>query len=185
MQILNLVSAIIITAILYFVLILPISVRFDNFYSSECKKLFYNISIYNLIKINSGYAEYDKGQIIFHVSNNKALILDLKSLTGLQEGVKPLKNYQVVSIKTKLELGGGGNCLAVYSIGYIISYFQNLICWIMMNKKPYLTLKNNVDLYENANFVNVYCESIVFFNLLSVSISLIKTLMEKLCKKKT
>ena len=170
-----LTAIILIFSILIFTIFIYIDIKFDKDYG----KIQYKIKVF-FIKILYGYIEKASDGIIIHLNRRKAVLIYYKNLFGMKEKVKPLKDYHLIKFYSELNIGVRDNFLLSFEIGYFYNFISEIISWITYHKKPYFKLSNYVNVYENKNIFKYECDSTVVFNLLMVTISLIKILVGKI-----
>ena len=166
--------------VLYILLIFPIYLNEYLYFSIETKKLFFSIKIFKVIKILSGYAEVKKDGIFIHLTRKKAILIPYSSLTSMKKKVKPLKDYHIIKWEFEADLGFVDNTVLALETAFLVNYLTSFINWITSNIKPYLIVKNNVNVYEAQNVFRIYFYGTVLLNLLMVILSLIKIILEKI-----
>ncbi len=166
-------------SVIYLTLIFPIFVNVSGKISFNEKKANFSVSIYNLIKIINGFAKISTTGIILKINKSNKKIL-YKNLVNFRKKFKPLKDYHLISFYSRLELGSKQDLIKSLEISFLYNYvFQN-VKWFYYHKKPYLRLKNSINIYDNKTFVDYFFNGTVVFNLLMVIISVIKILVEKI-----
>ncbi len=172
--------------IVFTFLIFPIFINLDIFFSKYNRKIFFQIKLFKIIKILSGYATLEKDGIAIHVKNNKAIIIPFTDFFSFRTKIKPLKDLHIYNINLNFGIGVSQREITCFSLGFICSFMSNIIGKIIYEEKPYITFNTNYLFFNNKEYY-AYGNISVVFNILVVFISLIKVLMEKilLWKKKT
>lgn len=165
---------------LFVLLIFPIYLNGYLYFTLDIKKLFFSIRIFKVIKILSGYAELKKDGIFIHLTRKKAVLIPYSSLTGMKKKVKPLKDYHIIKWEFEADLGFSNNTLLALESAFFVNYITSFINWITSNVKPYLIIKNNVNVYESQSVFRIYFYGTVLLNLLMIILSLIKIILEKI-----
>ena len=165
---------------LYILLIFPIYLNGYLYFSLDVKKLFFSIKLFKAIKLFSGYAELRKEGIFIHLTRKKAILIPYSSLTSMKKKVKPLKDYHIIKWEFEADLGMENNTLFALETAFFINYFTSFINWLTSNIKPYLIIKNNVNVYDSKNVLRLYFYGTVLLNSLMILLSLVKILLEKI-----
>lgn len=161
------------------VLIFPLFLSINLIYSKDENKLFFCIYLFGILRIASGYAELLKDCIAVHVSEKKAFLIFYGKLLNLNKSIKPLKDYHFIKFTSLIEIGGE-NLLIPKAASFIYNYVWGFITWFFYNKKPYLKLKNDVNIYENKDILNIFIDTKIVLNLLMIFLSMIKIITEKI-----
>ena len=166
--------------IIFTLLIFPIFLNIDVYYRKDIKKVFFNICIYKRLKVFGGYISIIKDGLLIHYTNKKALLISFKSIFGIKNKVKPLKDYHFININSLIESDYSDNQLNTTVLAFVYVWHNQLIGRILAELKPYLKYKNEIELYEYKKETCLYLETTTIFNLLMIIISLIKMLVEKM-----
>ena len=167
-------------AIFFAILIFPIYINTNCFINKESKKIFFKIDAFKIIKIVGGYISFYKQGLAIHISEKKALLIPFKNFIGIKEKVKPLKDYHFIKFNSLIEIGTYDNLIFPIVFSNIYAWHNNLLGRILYNKKPYIDYRNDVNIIENENSLNVYVKLVTILNLLMILISLIKIITEKI-----
>lgn len=165
--------------IIFSVLIFPLFLNIDLYFSHSAKKLFFGVDLFGFIKLLSGYAQLLNDGIALHLSDKKAIIIFYKNITGMGKSVKPLRDYHIIKTDFNIETGSENNFFAATAAAYTIKFFGDIFGFHIYNVKPYVRFNYNIKVYEK-DILNVYAEFTVLFNILMIIISLIKILTEKI-----
>ena len=171
----------VIVNIVFIILIFPIFVNINLYINIENKKLEYKIQLFKFITILFGYAEIVKEGFAIHINNVKAVIIKYKSLISIRKNVKPLKDYHILKFYSTLEISEPNeDNLKIISIVLLIKSITDIVASNLTYFKPYLTIKNNVNIVNKNNIFNLNAKAHVILNLLMIILSLIKIFTEKL-----
>lgn len=166
------------TLILFAFIIFPLFINVNIYFDKNLSKLFFSFSFLSIIRIG-GYVEKISEGIAIHYSNKRAIIIDYKNLFKIKNKIKPLNDYHFIKFKSTIEIGGKNDVLNFVYLGFLINYIENVFEWFIYNKKPYVKLNNNVNVYTNEEVFKIYINVQILFNLLMVIISVIKILVGK------
>ncbi len=164
----------------FIVLIFPLFLNIKIVYSFKSKKVFYILQLFGFIKLNCGYIQILANNILIHVSDTKAIIIELIDIDGVKKSFKPFMDYHFIFFQSKTEIGLNNSLINSLSVAFMLNYIQNIVRWFLINKKQYLKINNVFNVYENHSKFNFYGEIIITFNLIMIIISVVKILMEKI-----
>ncbi len=170
---------IILAVSIFTLVIFPIFLNIKIVYNKEFNKIFYLLEIFGFIKILSGYGQLLFNKFVLHISDTKAILFEFVDLDGIKKSFKPFMDYHIVSLNTLTELGNENNDLTSLSSAFILNYFTSIIEWGIFNKKPYLNISNNFNVYCGQSKFAFYAKGLIIFNLLMIIISIFKILLEK------
>ncbi len=177
MQILKIVLTA--TLIISVILIFPIFINIELFFSKNLKRLFFAFRLFGFISIIGGYIESVKEGFALHITEKKAFILSYSTLLNMRKKVKPLKDYHFKTIYSLSEIGYKDNSVAAVSVGFMINYIGFFVCRTLENEKPYLSIRNDINIYEGEDIFNYYFSGTVIVNILTVLLSIIKIIAGK------
>ncbi len=167
------------TIISIIIIIFPLYISVNCFLSKELGKTFFSIYLFGTIRILSGYVQIINGGIAFHIRKNKVYIYEYKNFFNIKKSVKPLQDYHLIKFNSLIEIGSS-NVLEPMSTSFILNYFNNIIIWFFANKKPYLKINNDINVYEGKNIFNIYLKTGVMLNAVMIVLSIIKICAEKI-----
>jgi len=158
------------------ILIFPIITSLYFFVDFDSKKLFFAIFIFGKFKVLSGYAKLrDYNTIYLHLSDNRAIILNLSALKKFSGSSNINKAFNIDLISIYLDCGLYN---AISTFVFIETY--NLISLFM----PLFNLINNFNF--NLNLINSYkslisikCKLRLQFNLISIVLRFIANIITK------
>lgn len=165
--------------IVYFVLIFPIFLKIKVEYLSDNKKCYFKLYLFNFIKILSGSISKIDGGLKINLGKNKIILFEFANALTVKNKVKPLMDYHIKNFYSLTEIGNI-NFYNPMVLGFIFQYLNGLICNIIKNKKNYINIKNDINIYEKEEFFNIFAEFTVILNLLMIVLSIIKIIMGKL-----
>lgn len=171
-----LVAVVCIFVILVFPIFTNIRVKFDKIKPN----LYYKISFFGIISIINGYAQVLNNEIIFHLTKKKAVIVKGSDIFSIRKKFKPLQDYHLIKLNCTINLGFENNALLAMSLIHVYNYFFNLISWYFYHNKPYLSINNEFNFYEQKDVFSFRIKGVILFNLLMILISIFKILMEKI-----
>ena len=161
------------------IVIFPLLLNVDTLLSKENSKIYFVIKIY-FIKLIAGYIQKTIDGVAIHYSNKKALLIKNYELLGLGKKFEPFKDYHLKTLKISLDVGNNekniNRSICVFIINYILCTTEK----ILLVKKNYINFKYKINVFEKSNILNAYLNTKVLFNLLTVLISIIKILGEKI-----
>ena len=163
----------------YTLLIFPIFIRFYGEIDKETKKLKYKIKLFRFITIFFGYAEFIDEGIAVHVNNIKAYIIYYKEFFAIHNKIKPLKDYHLYRLKSVISIGSSANDKMLTFI-IIYNAIVNAFGYTINKIKPYVKIKNDVNVYYDTNMFNVKFNFVIVLNLLMIFLSFIKVYLEKM-----
>jgi hypothetical protein len=174
------VGKIVIAISIYIVFIFPIFISFNVYFDKEKKKVYFLVYLFNFIKIFSGFIEENDNGFLITFLRKKQKLIRYKNLFSIKNHIKPLKDYNIISFKLDVDYGKIDNLLLMIVFFYITNYFDSLVRFYLCEKKPYLVIKKNFNLYKEKNVFTIHLRIKAVFNLLMILLSLIKIVMEKL-----
>lgn len=166
--------------ILSAVLIFPVFINFDFLIKNDLKRLWFGVHAYGFIKLIGGYAERIKEGFAIHYSRNGAIIVKFQDVFGAGEKVRPLKDYHFVRLYSLVEVGSDARQENALVCGFLLNYFGAMMSRHLRLKKPYLKMRNDVNVYIGEKIFDVYFSGTLVFNFLMVVLSLIKISTEKI-----
>lgn len=149
-------------------------------YVNDNKKLYFVIKIYGLIRVLSGYITIKNNLILIKYGKKKTYFSPLKNVFGLRKKIKPFLDLHLVNIKSLTEIGSDNDLISPFSYAFILQYINYYFCEVLNKVKPYLKIKNDVNVIENKSIFNVYLSFTIVFNFITVIASLLKILTEKI-----
>lgn len=150
---------------------MPIFLKTYFFYSHQNKKLYFNFLLIKII-VFGGYVEFEKGGLILHYSSKKAFIIKIKDLLGVNKSVKSLKDFHILSLSLAMDLGCKDKINSIV-FGYVYVWHNDIICNLINYYKPYIKLKNEINIYDDKRF-NLFLKGVVVFNLFSIILYILK-----------
>ena len=165
---------------IFVILVFPIFTRIKVKFDKNTPKLYYKISFFGIINVINGYAQFLNDELIFHLTKRKAVIVKSSDVLSIRKKFKPLRDYHLIKLNCIINLGFENNALLAMSITHVYNYFFNLISWYFYHKKPYLSINNEFNFYEQKDVFSFRIRGVILFNLLMILISIFKIFMEKI-----
>ena len=162
------------------ILIFPIFLNFDFLIKNDLKRLWFGLHAYGFIKLAGGYVERIQEGFAIHFAKNRALIIKSGDVFGAGKKVKPLKDYHFIRLYSLVELGSEIDAEKPLTGGFIINYGGAMLNRHFGIVKPYLKMRNDVNVYIGEEVFDVYFSGTVVFNFLMIFLSLIKICTEKI-----
>lgn len=163
----------------YAAIILPISLTFNLNYSSEKKEVRLCVSVYGALSVINAKIEPIKQGIVIRFSSGKTKTINLLSLKNIKSSIKIFRDFHIVKAKLFI-LRETDNVFSEYLKFYIFNYVINMIIPIIKYNKPYLKAESEALLTEGEDKLDVHAEAHIFFNLLVVIMTFIKSLWGKI-----
>ncbi len=164
----------------FIVLIFPIFLNVNIVFNFKYKKVFFALKIFGIIKILSGYIEISKNDVLIHISDKKAILIEFIDLDGVKKSFKPFMDYHFISLRTLTELGDNENRIIPFFSTFILNYIESILKWLLINRKPYVNFNNYYNIYESEDKKAFFGKALITLNFLMIIISVIKILVEKL-----
>lgn len=158
--------------IICIILFIPIFLNINVLYLNESKKIYFSFSIFKRIVVIGGSISLIKEGVVINYKNNKAKIFEYKQFFGIKQKFKTLKDFHLLSLSSRLEYGSN-NFEKSIIFGYLYVWHNDIICNIINKLKNYISLDNQIYIYEKKTF-SLLVESIFVFNLFSVILYLLK-----------
>ena len=166
--------------VLYILLIFPIFININLKYSAEKQILEFNVKLFKFIKIFDGYVEIIDEGIIIHLNKRKAILIFYKDIVSVRKKFEPLKDYHIFKLNTTIKMGILNDEDLKLNLAIIYNIIFNIIGQCVGQIKPYISLRNNVLIYEKENVLLLNVKATFVFNILMVIISFIKIFGEKI-----
>lgn len=171
------------TSILIFVLLVfPIKISIWAILKIKDGRMYFKTELFRFIKLVGGYASLCKEGIVFHIKSNKAIILPYKKLVKKKISLRPINGVNVVKINSITNLLSS-NYFSNYVICLGYNTLINTISSLIVSKKPFLNLNNNIDIIctNNDSFdLNSYLLLEAYLNVFALLEYGIKKLLEKI-----
>ena len=168
-----------IALIIIVLIIFPIFVKSELFFCKKNKKLFFCFKIFSFLRIIFGEISANSNGLIINLNYKKNIIYPYKNFINIKEKIKPLRDYHLLKCKILFKIG-----VCDMNEGIIIaSAFQSIneiINSLLREIKPYIKLKNIINIYEDSDDKNAFISLTFVFNLLTVILGIIKKFWGKL-----
>lgn len=170
---------IIVGFIFIILLIFPIFVRLELYFSNTTNKLYFCFKIFSIIKLLFGEITTNGNGIIINLNYKKLIIYKYKNFLNIKDKIKPLRDYHLLKCKTYLNIGVKNFENSVIIASFFLTITE-LINMSIKELKPYIKFKNNLNIYEDSDDKNAFASLNFVFNLLTVLLGLLKKLWGKL-----
>ena len=157
----------------YFLLIFPLFFKFYIFFDVENKKLAIIGKIF-FIKAITGFISFNSGKIKYKLNSDKEKNLTIKN-KGVRFSLDLLKDYAFLKKEVLIETGFKENNFFSYLCGAGLNE-----TFFLLNFYKRLNVKNKIYIYEDEKIFKINVKLCVFFNILTLAITLIKILGDKI-----
>lgn len=164
---------------IYIFIIFPIFTKLNMAYINADKKLYFTINIFGL-SVVGGDVEVSKKGLVIKIGKKKTIIYSFKKLFGLRKRTKTLKDFHIICFCSLIEYGNTNNIDIASVLCNIYVWHNEIVTRIITFLKPYLKVKNDVNLYHDKNKLSIFIQVKILLNVLSISIILVKLLKEKI-----
>ncbi len=159
--------------ILILLLIFPFIISLYTYYDVRFKRVYFAFYLYGKIKIISGYVKLrNKGGFYVHLTENKALIIDINTLKKLSGGPDYLSNIQLSEVYLITDCGVK-NVNLLFLILALNSAVKNYAkIKVLNNALPKITSDLNV-YNQNDSLKSIKIKILCAFNLVCILKSII------------
>lgn len=167
-------------------MIFPIIIRIEASFTTERKKVYFNVELYNLIKVLSGYCVAVKNGLSVSLFNNSLQInVPYNKLVGANKKMKLFKSVNIINIYSLVMISVKNDLLKSVGAAFACSLLTRIPGFMLASKKPRVRYYSDVVSMTENSFFNYYVSVSLIFNFVSIAIVMIKLLLEKLiCKPK-
>lgn len=165
-----------------FFIIFPILVNVQLVYLKQLGKIYFNIKIFGLFNIVKGCVEV-KDKEIKLLLNQKEKNIKLAKILSSKNNVKLLFDFNFISTYVFVELGLK-NVVKSLFVAHLINSAGSYFSWFFRQNKPYLEIKQDVQLYLDKEIVNVFFKGQILINIVAILSLLFKLLMGKIFNEK-
>lgn len=169
-------NAVIITVV---IIIFPIFINVQIFYTDDEKKLFFGFGIYGIKNVVGGYINIVEERIKILINGKRAVLMPFSSLFSIKSKVKPLKDYHFIRLYCFIDFGGA-NFANMAFVGFSTAFILQSILNPIVVKKPYLKSLADINVIEGKKTFKIYFSGVIVLNILSLILSGIKILTEKI-----
>ena len=155
------------------ILILPFVLTFYGYYNVEGKRLYFALYLYGKIKLISGYVKLrNKGGFYIHLSENKAIIIDIKTLQKLSGGPNYFNDIEFNELYLITDVGVK-NVKVLYTVLCVNSAIKNFAC--ITKARGFLPeIKSDLNIYnQNDCLKSIKAKFIFSLNLICILKSVI------------
>lgn len=169
--------ALIIVLSLFVLLIFPVFINLEALINIKSKKTFFNIKLFKVLRVISGYLNFVSGGIALHLSSKNAKIIPFKNIFSLRKRFKPILDFHIVNAKIFIE--NQSDLPQIYMLNGFLSLIGCVIKKYLFLYKPYVDFDFLTSSNENSEKLNVYFTATAVINILTIVISLLKIWGEK------
>ncbi len=162
----------------FFFTFMPIFLWLDAYVDIPKNRAWFSLSAYRYLKLFGGYGQLDREGIAVHLTKKKAVFIPFDKMADTRKKFEITKGFQLWRFCQTVETGGAD---AVYGI-FIAAFLQSLgggTFAYLRTKHPFLTLKNDTLLAENA-CLKFSIETATVFNGFVLGTAIIKKALEAL-----
>ena len=149
------------------IFIVPIKFKLKSMVCIKEKKLYYSITLYKLINLNSGYFDFSSSKFKLHYKNGKTKQLKTKDLFPNNESVNFLRHFSLLKLSSALLLGVDAEDVKT-QISALISVLNPMIYSVLHQINPYVNFRNDIILLGKNSLSGSALEIIVATNLISI-----------------
>ncbi|MBR6737579.1 MAG: hypothetical protein IKL82_04360 [Clostridia bacterium] len=154
--------------ILTIILFIPIFITTYIFYDDSAKRLYFAFYLFGFIRIVSGYVKgRNRGGFYIHISNEKAIIIDTKTIKGLNGGKGITSSFSLFSISYVFDVGlkNLNELIAFYGV-YTLT---NTILQTKLYNRSHVDFNPNFNVYTDFDDLKAIKLKLgVFFNLFCI-----------------
>lgn len=164
-----------------FFIFFPLFLNIEANYKHQEKILYIKLKIFNKIKIFNCKTSIKNNNLILFYGENKKKLISIKSILT-KNSIKAFLDINTIRIKSKIEIGiNNQENLDYYLYLICANHVLNFLFFkIITNKKNYLKIKNDINIYQNKKLFNFIIETTFLLNFFVIIINLIKILIGKI-----
>ena len=170
----------VVIAIIFIILIiicLPIKFKLRAMLSIAEKKLYYSIAMGKLVKLNSGYVDFNNASIKLFYKNSKVKFLTANDLFLNESTTNFLKHFNIVKLSSAILLGEDAGDLQ-YFLCPLINSLNKVTFSVLSQAKPYTRFKNDVFILGSESSSGALAKIEFVTNVLSIIALGIKKLID-------
>lgn len=160
--------------------LLPLFLTVDLFADIRMNKVFLSLRLFGLFPFVGGYMTMDKEGIYLHLSKKKAKCFLFSEMKEDKKGKIIAKAFLPLTVRSTVEIGYEDNPTALFLSGYLLQTLSAILYSVFARKMPYLNVRNGVILNEGRGGIKATVHAVTVFNLLTLSIALIKIILEEI-----
>jgi hypothetical protein len=162
---------------------MPIFCNFNVFLDINKNKYYFGIFLFKFIKLYGGYFQLFNEGLVFHVSENKALILPYDKVFESRNKFKITKGFEIIRFHQVIEYGNKNDLEKPVYVTALTQIIFGIIYGKTKATKPFVNLKNSTLLIEEDDIFKLSANIVAAFNMIVIIIFLSKILLEKILKK--
>lgn len=164
---------------LYVILIFPISLSVKIFYLQGKNKLFYSLSLFNAINLNSGYFLFKEDLVSININSARSILIPYAEIFAFRDNIKLINDFNIMKLFVRLEYSIIDNLEINLIKKFFSEFILNELFRIVKNEKSYIRLFFSTSLEQSiSNQVFVKCN--LFLNIFLILINFIKIFVERL-----
>lgn len=141
------------------------------------KKLYYSIAMGKLVKLNSGYVDFNNASIKLFYKNSKVKFLTANDLFLNESTTNFLKHFNIVKLSSAILLGEDAGDLQ-YFLCPLINSLNKVTFSVLSQAKPYTRFKNDVFILGSESSSGALAKIEFVTNVLSIIALGIKKLID-------
>ena len=150
------------------ILIFPFVISIYGYYDAALKRVYFALYLFSKIKIISGYIKIrNKGGFYIHLSESKALIIDINTLKKLSGGPDYFKNIEVSEIYMVTDCGvkDVNFLFSILSINNAVKNYAK----IKSKNNKYPKIISDLNVYnKNDDLISIKIKIVCAFNLICI-----------------
>lgn len=163
----------------YAALIFPISANFTFCLKGDKKRAYIGMFLYEVLPIIRGVIFYKKG-CLFFLKGKKEIKIEPSIRRKIKAKIKPFYDFNITETIFFYRLGG---VKSAFYTAIMSTFTEKIVKSVFGNIKTYLKIKNYFDIYTEKKTFDLDIRIKMRFNLLVITLSLIKTLINFLSEK--
>ena len=158
----------------------PVFVYADGYVDAAENKAWFALCLYRRLKVFGGYGELLHDGVALHLTDKKAVFLPYAQMADTRKKFEIAKGFQLWRYHQIVEIGGAEKLYGVM----LAAALQTAGCAafsVLKTRYPFVSLKNNILLNENA-VLKLSVQQATVFNLFILTLALVKKLLEAFLK---
>ena len=143
------------------------------------RKLYYSITLFKIFKLNSGYVDFNGGNVKINYANKKIKILTIKKLMPNSNSINLLKHFTFLKLSSAMLIGEDIEEYKFYLCA-IINSLNPIAYNIFKQQNSYFKYKNDVIFLAKNSTSGVVAEIDFVSNVISLITIMIKKVTVKL-----
>jgi hypothetical protein len=161
---------------------MPIFCNFNIFFDINKNKYYFGIFLFKFIKLYGGYFQFFKGGIVFHLSEQKALILPLKKVFENRNKFEITKGFEIIRYHQVIEYGDKEDLEKPVYLCSLTQIIFGIIYGRTKSNKPFVNLKSTTLLVEEESILKISANIVAAFNMIVLIMAFSKIFLERILK---